>query len=94
MSVMQKILLVYFAAVSILSAVITVHDKHAAVRHRYRMPERTLLLLSAIGGSAAMYFTMKCIRHKTKHPKFMTGIPIIMILQVLLFGLFWHMNLL
>lgn len=42
------------------------------------------MLLSALGGSLAMYVTMKKIRHKTKHKKFMIGIPVIMIIQIAL----------
>ena len=38
-------------------------------------------LISALGGSVAMYITMQTIRHKTQHPKFMIGIPAIMIAQ-------------
>ena len=41
----------------------------------------TLLLLSAAGGSLAMLLTMLVIRHKTRHIKFMLGIPIIMLFQ-------------
>ena len=48
---------------------------------RHRTRESTLLLLSALGGSVAMLATMLIIRHKTKHAKFMVGIPLIMILQ-------------
>ena len=41
----------------------------------------SLLLLSALGGSVAMYVTMLMIRHKTRHSKFMIGIPIIILFQ-------------
>ena len=50
----------------------------------WRVPEAALLLLSALGGSLAMYITMLLIRHKTKHIKFMLGIPIIMVFQAVL----------
>lgn len=50
----------------------------------WRVPEAQLLLISAVGGSVGMYLTMKKIRHKTQHPKFMIGIPAIMILQAAL----------
>ena len=50
----------------------------------WRVPEALLLLLSALGGSLAMYITMLLIRHKTKHIKFMLGIPIIMVFQAVL----------
>lgn len=91
MSVLQKFLLIYFCLISMAAVIVTIHDKRAAIRHRRRVPERTLLLLSTLGGSAAMYLTMQCIRHKTKHAKFMVGIPVIILLQVLL-GLLWYFH--
>ena len=62
---------------------VTVYDKWAAKkRPKHRTPERTLLIISALGGSVFMYLTMKVIRHKTQHKKFMIGIPVIIFLQL------------
>ena len=77
-----KILLWYFLAVSLLSVIVTAADKLKARRGEWRVPENTLMLLAALGGSAAMYAVMLLIRHKTRHVKFMLGIPLIMALQV------------
>ena len=77
-----KAVLIYLASISLISAAVTVHDKRAAKKKRRRVPERNLILLSVFGGSVAMYMTMQLIRHKTKHAKFMIGIPVIMILQL------------
>lgn len=74
--------IIYFAAVSLVSVFVTVYDKRAAKSGKRRIRESTLLLLSALGGSLAMYITMKKIRHKTKHKEFMIGIPVIMLLQI------------
>lgn len=75
--------LIYLAAISVVAIIVTVYDKIAAKKlPKYRTRERTLLLLSALGGSVAMFLTMLVIRHKTKHVKFMLGIPIIILLQV------------
>lgn len=52
----------------------------------WRIPESQLILIAAVGGSFAMYLTMKKIRHKTMHTKFMVGIPVIMIIQIALFA--------
>jgi uncharacterized membrane protein YsdA (DUF1294 family) len=74
---------IYLVAISLVAAIVTIYDKIAAKKlPKYRTRERTLLLLSALGGSVAMFLTMLTIRHKTKHVKFMLGIPIIMLLQV------------
>ena len=77
-----KIALIYLAVISLISFIVTAWDKHCAKRDMWRVPEKTLLILSALGGSVAMYITMKTIRHKTKHPKFMVGIPVIIFLQI------------
>lgn len=50
----------------------------------WRVPEAQLMLISALGGSVGMFLTMQTIRHKTQHPKFMIGIPVIMIFQLAL----------
>lgn len=75
---------IYFLIISFVSVAVTVYDKVAAMRGMRRIRERTLLLLAATGGSVAIYVTMKLIRHKTLHKKFMLGIPTIFVLQILL----------
>ena len=73
----------YLIAISVISIIVCIYDKIAskhAKKHRTR--EATLLLLSALGGSVAMFATMQIIRHKTKHAKFMVGIPLIIIAQI------------
>jgi uncharacterized membrane protein YsdA (DUF1294 family) len=81
LTVLHKFALLYLIIVSLVSIIMTVYDKISAKRGWRRVPENTLVLFSALGGSAAMYLTMQIIRHKTKHIKFMLGIPIIIILQ-------------
>ena len=77
--------LVYLLIISIVAFAVTVYDKWAATkRPQERTRESTLLLLSALGGSLAMLLTMLGIRHKTKHLKFMLGIPLIILLQLAL----------
>lgn len=76
------IIAVYFCFISLLSIILTVCDKLKAQKGKWRIPEKTLLICGALGGSAAEYITMKIIRHKTLHKKFMIGLPAIFILQV------------
>ena len=74
----------YFIVISAITAIITVYDKFAA-KHlpRMRIPERVLLIMGLMGGAAAEYVTMKIIRHKTRHKKFMRGLPAMIILHVI-----------
>ena len=83
---LEKIILVYIAAISLISIIACIYDKVISKRERVelRIPEKTLLILSILGGSAAMYLTMQIIHHKTKHAKFMIGIPVIILIQVAL----------
>ncbi|MDR0286964.1 MAG: DUF1294 domain-containing protein [Clostridiales bacterium] len=74
--------MIYLAGISIVAVILTLHDKHAAKRGKWRIKENTLLFVSLLGGSIAMLITMHLIRHKTKHVKFMVGIPVIIVLQV------------
>lgn len=78
---------VYLLFISVVSIFLTVSDKRRAVKNKWRVPESALLLCAALGGSLAMYVTMRCIHHKTKHKKFMVGIPVILVLQIAF--LFW-----
>ncbi|MBE6637952.1 MAG: DUF1294 domain-containing protein [Ruminococcaceae bacterium] len=76
------ILAVWLAAISLVALFMTIYDKWAAKHNpRHRVPEATLLGCSLLGGSVVMLCTMLTIRHKTKHIKFMLGIPLILILQ-------------
>ena len=78
------VLLAYLAVISLISAIVCIYDKVISKKNKVqlRIPEKTLLFLSLIGGSVAMFVTMILIRHKTKHVKFMLGIPLIIILQI------------
>ena len=83
---MEKYILVaYFAAISLISFAVCVYDKWAA-KHatRHRVREATILTFCALGGSVATLITMKLIRHKTLHKKFMIGIPLIIVAQIIL----------
>lgn len=78
------LVIAYVAIISIVSVAMTIKDKSCAKKGKWRVPEKTLFILSALGGSVAMYITMKTIRHKTQHKRFMIGIPAIMIVQAIL----------
>ena len=78
------ILICWLALISLITAIVTVADKIKAKRGSFRIPEKTLIILALLGGGVAEYFTMRLIRHKTLHKKFMLGLPFIIILQLVL----------
>ena len=81
----NKYILIYLGVISLISVIVCVTDKLRAKKGKWRVKESTLFLLCALGGSAAMYITMHIIRHKTRHKRFMIGIPLIIIFQLALF---------
>ena len=76
--------ILYFFAVNLLSAVITIADKYNAKHHKRRVPEDFLLTIGLAGGAAAEYITMKIIHHKIRHKKFMLGLPAEIITHIIL----------
>lgn len=78
----KYIILIYFLLISVVSIVVTVHDKNAAMKNKWRVKESTLLFLGFIGGAVFMLLTMLVIRHKTKKAKFMVPMPLFAIIQI------------
>lgn len=80
----MEYILIYFAVISLITVIVTAYDKKASKsRPKNRVPEKILFLLGILGGGLAEYLTMLKIRHKTKHKRFMIGLPIIILLQVI-----------
>ncbi|MDE7434660.1 MAG: DUF1294 domain-containing protein [Lachnospiraceae bacterium] len=57
-------------------------DKRRAVRHMWRIPEKTIFLISLLGGSLGTWAGMYLFRHKTRHWYFVVGIPFILLFQI------------
>ncbi|WP_330391501.1 DUF1294 domain-containing protein [Butyrivibrio sp. YAB3001] len=62
-------------------------DKRRARKNAFRIPEATLFSVAILGGSIGSILGMFIFRHKTKHWYFKIGLPVILLLQVLLFVL-------
>lgn len=76
--------LIYLSLISLVAIIITVADKYAAKKGMWRIPEATLMLIGLLGGATAMFITMRTVRHKTKHKKFMIGLPLMIALHAAL----------
>ncbi len=79
-----QILAVYLLIMNIVGIIIMGLDKHRAKKNRWRIPEKTLFIVSAIGGSAGTWAGMYLFRHKTKHWYFVIGMPLIFMIHVVI----------
>lgn len=88
---MIDFLIIYVPILSALTVILTIYDKIAAKkRPKHRISEAMLILLALLGGATAEYVVMKLIRHKTRHKKFMIGLPVIIFLHILLIILYFQ----
>lgn len=79
---LQYGVLLYLLAVNLAAFLAFGLDKRKAVKGKWRISERTLLLLAVFGGSIGAFFGMRLFHHKTRKKKFALGVPMILILQI------------
>ena len=85
----ERVVLGILLAVNLVSFVLYGIDKRKAIRDQWRIPEKTLLLAALIGGAVGAFAGMQIFHHKTKHWKFILGVPACMILHIVLGILYW-----
>ena len=78
----MKLVLLYLLIINALGFALMLVDKHKAKKNRWRIPERTLMTVAFLGGSVGSLIGMYTVRHKTQHPKFTMGIPVILAVQL------------
>lgn len=86
----MKYLFGYLAIINALSFLLMLIDKQKAKRRRWRIPERTLLGVCAVGGSLGGLLGMKLFHHKTLHKQFSLGIPAMLLVQAALLVYFYY----
>lgn len=70
------LLCLYLAVSNAITFVVYGWDKRAACREEWRIPEKTLFLLTALGGSVGAALAMKLFHHKTRKIKFLIFVPL------------------
>lgn len=78
----MKYLIIYMVLMNLVGIVVMGIDKERAKRHAWRIPEKTLFLVSLLGGSVGTWAGMYMFRHKTKHWYFVIGMPAILVVQI------------
>ena len=87
---MTTLILLYLLIVNAVAFLLMLVDKRKARKKLWRIPESTLLLSAAIGGSIGALAGMYTFRHKTRHLKFTLGVPAILVGQIV--GIFLLMR--
>lgn len=75
---------IYLAIINVVGLIFMLADKIKAKRGAWRIPEATLMGIAAIGGSLGSLIGMYWFRHKTRHPKFTVGVPVLLAIHVVL----------
>lgn len=81
-------LIPYLITINAAGFLLMLIDKTRAKRNLWRIPEKVLLGVAALGGSVGSLFGMYIFRHKTKHTLFSAGIPALMFLHFILLILY------
>jgi len=76
-------LIYYLLSINAAAFALMLADKFKARKNLWRIPEAVLMGSAILGGSVGALLGMYACRHKTKHPKFTVGIPVILALQII-----------
>lgn len=79
-----KNIIIYLLAINIIGFLAMFIDKKKAERGDWRIPEKTLFILTLLGGGIGTITGMYTFRHKTKKLKFTIGFPTILICEIAL----------
>ena len=69
---------------NIVSFALMGHDKRCARQGKWRVPEKTLFLVTACFGGLGGVLAMKVFHHKTQHWYFRVFFPVLLIIQIAL----------
>ena len=88
---MEKYIIFYYVLINAAAFFLFASDKRRAVRQKWRIPERTLLLSAFLGGGAGALLAMQICRHKTKKKRFTILVPLFLLLHLAVWFLILHM---
>ena len=79
-----KNILIYLVIINLIGFFMMWSDKKRAKWGKWRIPEQTLFIVTALGGGIGTIAGMYTFRHKTKKLKFTIGLPVLVILEIVL----------
>ncbi|PIR78093.1 MAG: DUF1294 domain-containing protein [Candidatus Magasanikbacteria bacterium CG10_big_fil_rev_8_21_14_0_10_36_16] len=84
LSKINLVLIGYFILINLITLITFGIDKGKAINNNRRIRERTLWIMSLLGGSLGALLGMKMFRHKTKKLSFQAMMAVILVVQILL----------
>ena len=90
----MKYVLLALGVMSLILFIMMGVDKSRAKRHKWRISERTLLLLGALGGALGGCLGMILFRHKTNHTVFLVCFPLCLLVQAAAVIVLWKLHVL
>lgn len=78
-----KNIIIYFIIINLLGFLIMYIDKQKAKKGKWRIPEKTLFIITALGGGIGTIVGMYTFRHKTQKIAFVIGFPTITIIEII-----------
>ena len=81
----MNIIIIYLFIINISGFIAMGIDKHKARMGNRRIPENTLFMFTILGGGIGTIAGMYVFHHKTKKKLFTIGMPLILILEILIF---------
>lgn len=91
-TVLPTIALTLLVLVNAAAYILMAVDKRRAKKGQWRIPEKTLFLVTGLFGGLGGTLGMFMLHHKTKHWYFRLGFPLLLIIQVALLiwaGIAW-----
>lgn len=85
---LKHLISAYLIIINAAALLLMLIDKQKAKHGKWRISEKTLIGAALLGGSIGAILGMNFFRHKTKHPKFSIGLPLILAVQIMLCVLF------
>lgn len=80
----STIILIYFILINIIGFLVMLIDKKKAEKGKWRIQEKTIFIITALGGGIGTITGMYVFHHKTKKLQFTIGLPTITILEIVL----------
>lgn len=81
---MERMGMAYLVVMNLIGFLAMYVDKQRARSGGWRIPEKRLFAIAALGGSVGSILGMKLFHHKTRHMQFVYGMPAILVIQIVI----------